>query len=112
MLSPMIGERQGDERTAASFDLIAWSRAALFPPHADPSPDAVLLAVKVQPDRSPTVRRIVDLSALSPQFGGPFRALAERGSAPDDKPNRIPSPLGRLFARSGLDYAAGGEAPT
>jgi Transglycosylase SLT domain len=60
-LAPMIGVQQGDERTAHSFDLIAWLHAAPFPPHADPSPGAVLLAVRAQPDRSPAVRRIVDL---------------------------------------------------
>ena len=60
-LAPMIGVQQGDERTAHSFDLIACLHAALFPPHADPSPGAVLLAVRAQPDRSPAVRRIVDL---------------------------------------------------
>ncbi len=60
-LAPMIGVQQGDERTAHSFDLIAWLHAALFPPHADPSPGAVLLAVRAQPDRSPAVRRNVDL---------------------------------------------------
>jgi Transglycosylase SLT domain len=80
-LAPMIGVQQGDERTAHSFDLIAWLQAALFPPHADPSPGAVLLAVRAQPDRSPAVRRIVDLSALAPSSDGLFVRLAsETGS--------------------------------
>jgi soluble lytic murein transglycosylase-like protein len=76
MLSPMIGDRQSDDRTAASFDLIAWARATLFASHPEAPPDAELPAAKVQPDRLPSVRRIVDLSALSPQSEGLFVHLA------------------------------------
>ena len=72
MLSPMIGDRQSDDRTVASFDLIAWARATLFASHPEAPPDAELPAAKVQPDRLPSVRRIVDLSALSPQSEGLF----------------------------------------
>ena len=66
MLSPMIGDRQSDDRTVASFDLIAWARATLFATHPETPPNVELPAAKVQPDRSPSVRRVVDLSALSP----------------------------------------------
>ena len=76
MLSPMIGDRQSDDRTVASFDLIAWARATLFASHPEAPPDAELPAAKVQPDRLPSVRRIVDLSALSPQSEGLFVHLA------------------------------------
>jgi hypothetical protein len=77
MLSQMIGDRQSDDRTVASFDLIAWARATLFASHAETAPNAELPAAKVQPDRSPSVRRIVDISALSPQSEGLFVHLAD-----------------------------------
>ena len=76
MLSPMIGGRQFDDRTVASFDLIAWARATLFATHAESPPNAELPAAKMQPDRSPSIHRIVDLSALSPQSDGLFVHLA------------------------------------
>jgi len=80
-LAPMIGVQQGEDQKGAAFDLFAWLHAALFPPHADPSPGAVLLAVRAQPDRSPAVRRVVDLSALAPSSEGLFVRLAsETGS--------------------------------
>jgi transglycosylase-like protein with SLT domain len=66
MLSPKIGDRHFDDRTVASFDLIAWARSTATPPNAE------LVVTNVQPDRSPSVRRIVDLSALSPQSEGLF----------------------------------------
>jgi soluble lytic murein transglycosylase-like protein len=76
MLSPMIGDDQSDDRTVASFDLIAWARATLFATHPETPPNVELPAAKVQPDRLPSVRRIVDLSALSPQSEGLFVHLA------------------------------------
>jgi soluble lytic murein transglycosylase-like protein len=76
MLSPMIGDGQSDDRTVASFDLIAWARATLFATHPETPPNVELPAAKVQPDRLPSVRRIVDLSALSPQSEGLFVHLA------------------------------------
>jgi soluble lytic murein transglycosylase-like protein len=75
-LSPMIGDRQSDDRTVASFDLIAWARATLFATHAETLPNAELAVTNMQPDRSPSVRRIVDLSALSPQSEGLFVHIA------------------------------------
>ena len=75
-LSPMIGDRQSDDRTVASFDLIAWARATLFATHPETPPNVESPAAKVQPDRLPSVRRIVDLSALSPQSEGLFVHLA------------------------------------
>ena len=47
MLSPMVGGRQSDTRTAASFDLIAWARATLFATHPETPPIAELAAAKV-----------------------------------------------------------------
>jgi hypothetical protein len=76
MLSPMIGDWQSDDRTVPSFDLIAWARAKLFASHSETSPNAELPAAKLQPDRLPSVRRFVDLSALSPQSEGLFVHLA------------------------------------
>ena len=80
-LAPMIGVQQGEDQKGAAFDLFAWLHAALFPPRADAYPGAVLLAVRAQPDRSPAVRRVVDLSALAPSSEGLFVRLAiETGS--------------------------------
>jgi hypothetical protein len=80
-LAPMIGVQQGEDQKGAAFDLFAWLHAALFPPHADPYPGAVLLAVRAQPDRSPAVLHVVDLSALAPSPEGLFVRLAsEAGS--------------------------------
>jgi Transglycosylase SLT domain len=76
MLSSIIGDRQFDDRTVASFDLIAWARATLFATHPETPPNVELPAAKVQPDRLPSVRRVVDLSALSPQSEGLFVHLA------------------------------------
>jgi hypothetical protein len=76
MLSLMVGDRQSDDRTVASFDLIAWARATLFITHPETPPIAELAAAKVQPDRSPGIYRIVDLSALLPRSGGLFVHLA------------------------------------
>ena len=75
MLSPMIGDRQSDDRTVASFDLIAWARATLFATHpADPAEPFGWVA-KVQPDRLPSVlHRIVDLALAA--VGGSFVHLA------------------------------------
>jgi hypothetical protein len=75
-LAPMIGMQQGEDQKGEAFDLFAWLHAALFPPRADPSPGSVLLAVRAQPDRSPAVRRVVDLSALAPSSEGLFVRLA------------------------------------
>ena len=80
-LAPMIGEQQGEDQKGAGFDLFAWLHAALFSPRPDAYPGAVLLAVRAQPDRSPAVRRVVDLSALAPSSKGLFVRLAsETGS--------------------------------
>jgi soluble lytic murein transglycosylase-like protein len=76
MLSPVIGDRQFDDQTVASFDLIAWARSTLFATHPETPPNAEMPAAKVQPDRLPSVGRIVDLSALSPQSEGLFVHLA------------------------------------
>jgi hypothetical protein len=76
MLSPMIGDWQSDDRTVPSFDLIAWARATLFATHPETPPNVELPAANVQPDPLPSVRPIVDLSALSPQSEGLFVDLA------------------------------------
>jgi hypothetical protein len=79
-LAPMIGVQEGEDQKGAAFDLFAWLNAALFPPLVDPSPGAVL-ADRAQPDRSPAIRRVVDLPALAPSSDGLFVRLAtEAGS--------------------------------
>ena len=77
MLSPIIGDRQSDDRTVASFDLIAWARATLFATHPETPPNVELPAANVQQDPLPSGRPIVDLSALSPQSEGLFVHLAD-----------------------------------
>jgi hypothetical protein len=80
-LAPMIGVQQGEDQKGAAFDLFAWLHAGLFPSHAGPYQDTVLLAVEAQPDRSPAASRVVDLSALAPSSDGLFVRLAtEAGS--------------------------------
>jgi hypothetical protein len=77
----MIGVQHGDDRGAPGFDLFAWLHAALFPTLADPPSGAILLAAKPPSDRSPAVRRIVDLSALAPSSEGLFvRVVSKDGS--------------------------------
>ncbi len=78
MLSPMIGGRQVDTRAVASFDVLAWARAALFATHSAHPPIAEMSSASlraVHPSRS---RRVVDLSALSPHSEGLFVRLASR----------------------------------
>ena len=84
MLSPMIDDRQSDGRTVAAFDLIAWARATLFATHPETTPNVELPAAKVQPDRLLGVRRIVDLSALSPQ-SEVFSYISPAGISPMSK---------------------------
>ena len=77
-LAPMIGVQPGDDPSAHGFDLVAWLHAALFPARADPPSGAILLAAKPPSDRSPAVRRVVDLSALAPSSEGLFVRLASK----------------------------------
>ena len=70
------------------------SRDAIRHAHGETPPIAELAAAKVQPNRSPSIRRIVDLSALSPQSEGLFVHLAGR-FVPNER-NRIPSRSGRV----------------
>jgi soluble lytic murein transglycosylase-like protein len=74
-LAPVIAVQQGEDQKGAAFDLFARLHAGLFPPHAGPYPGAVLLAVRAQPDRSPAIPRVVDLSALAPSSEGLFVRL-------------------------------------
>ena len=80
-LAPMIGAQPRENQKRVAFDLFAWLHAALFPQRPDAYLGAVLLAVRAQPDRSPAVRRVVDLSALAPSSEGLFvRVASETGS--------------------------------
>jgi hypothetical protein len=78
MLSPMIGGQQLETRVAASFDVVAWARAALVATHSAPSPVAELSTARARAVRSPAVRRTADLTALSPHSEGLFVRLASR----------------------------------
>jgi transglycosylase-like protein with SLT domain len=84
MLMPMIDIRQPDGKIGASFDLVAWLRAALFPNSetVDPNgktvhPSGNRMTFNALPNRRPTNVRIVDLSALTPRSDGLFVHLAE-----------------------------------
>ena len=74
----MIGGRRFENRTVASFDVVAWARAALFATHSAHSPVAELSSARVRAVHSPGVRRTVDLTALSPHSEGLFVRLASR----------------------------------
>jgi len=78
MLSPMIGGRQFDKRAVASLDLLAWARATLFATHSASPPIAELSTARVRAVHSRGIRRIVDISALSPHYEGLFVHLASR----------------------------------
>jgi soluble lytic murein transglycosylase-like protein len=78
MLSPMIGGRQVDTRAVASFDVLAWARAALFATRSAHSPNAEMSSASLRAVHSSHSRRVVDLSALSPHSEGLFVRLASR----------------------------------
>jgi len=78
MLSPMIGGRQVDTRAVASFDVLAWARAALFATHSAHSPIAEMSSASLRAVRPSRSRRVDDLSALSPHSEGLFVRLASR----------------------------------
>ena len=81
MLSPMIGGGQLDTRTAVTFDVLAWARAALFATHSAHSPIAEMSSASLRAVRPSRRRRVVDLSALSPHSEGLFVRLASRERA-------------------------------
>jgi hypothetical protein len=83
-LMPIIDGRRPDDQNGASFDLVAWLRATLFPNSetVDPSgktvhPSGDRMVFNALPNRRPTNVRIVDLSALTPRSDGLFVHLAE-----------------------------------
>jgi hypothetical protein len=78
---PMIDGGRPETKSTAPFDPVAWLRSALFALHENTALVAVHAPVDAPPDRSPTVRRVVDLSALSPRWDGLFVRLAERAQS-------------------------------
>jgi hypothetical protein len=78
MLMPMIEGQRVESRPAATFDLFAWLRSALFVPHANVAQSADHPSLGRLADQPPTVRRVIDLSALAPRSDGLFVRLAER----------------------------------
>ena len=78
MLTPMIGDLRVVGKPAEPFDLLAWLRSALFAPHENAALEAVHVPVNAPPDRAPTLRRVVDLSALAPHSDGLFVRIADR----------------------------------
>ena len=82
MLSPMIGGRQFDDRTVASFDLIRMgSRDAVRHARGDPAERRIAGRQSAAGSfaKHPSHRR--SLGALA-AVGGPFRAPRQRGSSP------------------------------
>jgi len=102
MLSPMIGNRQSDNRTVASFDLIAWARATLFATHRIGCYECAAGSFAERPSR----RR--SLGALA-AVGGSFRASGERGSSPMGKIAFHRTPAGSV-ARSAVGLSRWGGA--
>jgi soluble lytic murein transglycosylase-like protein len=81
MLMPIIEGRRAESKPAAASNLFAWLRSALFVPHGNVAPSASRPPFKSPPDQHPTIRRVVDLSALAPRSDGLFVRLAERTGA-------------------------------
>ena len=78
MLTPMIEGEPPESGSPAPFDLVAWLRSALFAPQENTALVAVHAPVNASPDRPPTVRHVVDLSALAPHSDGVFVRIADR----------------------------------
>jgi Transglycosylase SLT domain len=78
MLTPMIEGAPPESGSTASFDLVAWLRSALFAPQENTALVAVHAPVNASSDRPPTVRHVVDLSALAPHSDGLFVRIADR----------------------------------
>jgi hypothetical protein len=84
MPSPMISGRKLEDRAVASFDVVAWDRAALSATHSARSPVVGLSTPRVRAVRSPGVRSMVDLMVLSMHSKGLFARLASRGQRRPD----------------------------
>lgn len=78
MFMPMIEGQRAESRPAAAFNLFAWLRSALFVPHANVAQSADHPSLGRLADQPPTIRRVIDLSALAPRSDGLFVRLADR----------------------------------
>jgi soluble lytic murein transglycosylase-like protein len=78
MLTPRIGDMRVVSKTTEPFDVLAWLRSALFVPHENAALVAAHAPVNASPDRPPSLRRVVDLSALAPHSDGLFVRIADR----------------------------------
>jgi hypothetical protein len=77
LLMSIIDGGRPESGSTPPFDLVAWLRSALFAPHGNAALVAVHAAVYPTPERPPTLRRVVDLSALAPHSDGLFVRIAE-----------------------------------
>jgi hypothetical protein len=77
-LMPMIDGKWADDKSATSFDLVAWLRSALFPNHENARPSDNKMPFNALPNHRPNDVRVVDLTALTPRSNGLFVRLAEQ----------------------------------
>jgi hypothetical protein len=78
MLTPMIDGLRAENAPMPPFDLLVWLRSTLFVLHENGAPVAVDAPLNASPERPPTIRRVVDLSALAPHSDGMFVRIADR----------------------------------
>jgi hypothetical protein len=77
LLMPMIDGGRPESKSTAPFDLVAWLRSAMIAPHENGALVVAHAAVNPTPERPPTLRRVVDLSALAPHSDGLFVRIAD-----------------------------------
>ena len=78
MLTPMIDGLRAENAPTPPFDLFVRLRSTLFVPHENGAPVAVDAPLNASPERPPTIRRVVDLSALAPHSDGLFVRIDDR----------------------------------
>lgn len=79
MLTPMIDGLRAENAAMPPFDLLVWLRSTLlFRTRTDGAPVAVDPLLNASPERPPTIRRVVALSALAPHSDRLFVRIADR----------------------------------
>jgi hypothetical protein len=78
MVTPIIDGLRPENAATPPFDLLVWLRSTLFVPHENGALIAVDAPLNAPPQRPPTIRRAVDLSALAPHSDGLFVRIADR----------------------------------
>jgi hypothetical protein len=71
-LAPLIGSKQTGREIVAVVKSLPWIRSPLFVAHIKNISSDDRSSSSVRPERSPSVRTVVDLSALVPQSGNLF----------------------------------------